>query len=363
MRFVAVLTAAVLMLSACGADEPAPVALTATDVSSLKVTGQLAQGPAMLAYLSPDGRTLLYIYKNGTCVRGVDGSNEQCFDHVHDPDPNMELDTGSAAWSPDGRKIAMTNLYALGLEPDLWVLDVASGKLTNLTDDGVKAEGMSLNGAHDLPDGARVDLFPSWSADGKWIRFLRKDSAGVAVMAVPAGGGAPKKLGALDTDWDGLQSVAWTENSIGWMSGPSEGGSGAVLVATVSGDDQHKVLDGEYRLLSFSTDGAFLLADQRGPEGTAAVGKARVVPTSGGDPVPVASGGVTYPTWAPKGHAIAYVEGGVVKVVGKPGAAPRILHEDAKLTAADNDNLDWTSGGMLVRVGENNPVVLNIDGW
>lgn len=37
----------------------------------------------------------------------------------------------------------------------------------------------------------------------------------------------------------------------------------------------------------------------------------------GGDPIPVADGQVTYPGWAPDGHAIGYVEApGTVRVVG-----------------------------------------------
>jgi hypothetical protein len=146
------------------------------------------------------------------------------------------------------------------------------------------------------------------------------------------------------------------------MSGPPEGGDGEVWVSGLAGDEPRQLLDGEYRVLSFSSDGAFLLADQRDENGDAAVGKARVVPARGGDPVPVASGGVRFPTWAPEGHAIAYVDAGAVKVVGRPGDKPRVLHEEGGVGAADLDSLDWVPDAMLVRRGEDMPVVLRIAG-
>lgn len=114
-------------------------------------------------------------------------------------------------------------------------------------------------------------------------------------------------------------------------------------------------------ILSFSSDGALLLADQLGDYSEGKIGAARVVPARGGDAVPVASGGVQYPTWAPKGHAIAYVDK-AVKVVGQPGDKPRVLYEGKELGAADHRNIDWAPGAILVRTGRDTPVVLRIDG-
>ena len=362
MRRLAVLSVAVLMLSACAEKEAPPVELTATDVSALKVTDQREQLPATFATLSPDGRTVLYISDDhGTCVRGVDGSNEQCFDA--DFNPNNDLDPASASWSPDHRKLALTDEYGLGLEPDLRVLDLATGTLTNLTDDGVVSEGISLTGPPDFPAGAMVDVYPSWTADGKSIRFVRKDGQKTALMTVPAGGGSPTKVGMLDTDWGRLRNVAWAENSIAWVSGPPSGDVREVFVSSASGGEKRRLLAGDYWNLSFSADGAFLLANATESDTGPATDTARVVPVRGGKALPVASGGVTYPTWAPKGHALAYVEAaGTIKVVGKPGAKPRILFEEPGLAAAGRDSLVWRSGTLLVGIGEKTPVVLTVDG-
>jgi hypothetical protein len=55
-----------------------PARLQAADVSSLRVSGQQEQGTALNVRLSPDGKTVVYMGRDGTCVRGVDGSNERC---------------------------------------------------------------------------------------------------------------------------------------------------------------------------------------------------------------------------------------------------------------------------------------------
>jgi Tol biopolymer transport system component len=348
-----VLVVAVLVLSACGEDRPQ---LVATDVSSLRITGEQEQGSAYFANLSPDGKTLLYNSKRGTCGRGVDGSNEHCLGN----DVNGGLDVGSAAWSPDGGRLALTNEFALGLEPDLWVLDVHSGQLANLTDDHVTTT-ISVN-TTEFPNGATVDVYPSWSADGQQLRFVRRQSADRStLMSIPSGGGGPKPLRSIDTNWERLQQVAWTKDTIAWLSGSPQGGDGEVWVADLVGGEPRKLLDGEYRILSFSADGEFLLADQHGKDGAAAQGTARVVPTRGGEPIPVAGGAVTYPTWAPKGHAIAYIEApGTLRVVGKPGGEPRELHHEDQLGAADLDNLDWVPGRLLVKRGDDIPLILTI---
>jgi Tol biopolymer transport system component len=324
------------------------------DVSSLRVSGQVELGPAFSAWLSPDGKTVLFHSEAGTCLRAVDETGERCL-------AGRDLfDTDAADWSPDGSRIAMTDDLALGSEPDLWVLDVASGERTRLTEDDADRVNMMTQ---EIPDGAVVDIAPSWSGDGKQIRFLRRESANSAsVMSVPASGGDPARLGTIETSWENLQSVAWADDSVAWFSGSPSGGDGGVFVAGLSGESR-KVLDGEYSRLSFSADGNFLLADQRGVDGDAAVGKAVVVPARGGEPIPVAEGEVTYPTWAPDGHAILYVEApGTLRVVGKPGDTPRDLHQQPDIRAADLDNLDWVPGSVLVSLGDGHPVVLTVDG-
>jgi Tol biopolymer transport system component len=67
----------------------------------------------------------------------------------------------AAAISPDGTRIAFVSTRE-GFDTNIWVLDIASKKLTNLTD---KPE---IKGDLDFPHGF---FRPQWSPDGQWIAF------------------------------------------------------------------------------------------------------------------------------------------------------------------------------------------------
>ncbi len=352
-RTVVFAVAAVALCGCTSTGEPA--GLTPTDVSALRVVAEREQVPAYSAYLAPDGNRLLYNSEDGVCVRGVDGSGQRCSPAA------ARLDTASASWSPDGSLLALTDAHLFGREPDVWVYDVANGDLTNLTDDGVEAEDYDLTDPEVLA-AADLDLFPSWSPDGTRIRFLRRaDATTVDVMSIPAGGGVARREGSVPTAWAELRAVAWSAERFAWLSGPAAGGSGSVLTSGVRGGAPRELIDGDYPVLSFSSDGRYLLVDKRGADGAPSVGKARVVPVAGGDPVPVAAGEVTYPTWAPRGHGLGYVDGpDTLRVVARPGDEPKELYRGKLLGAADLDNLDWAPGALLLTTARYTPVVLTL---
>ncbi|OLF06052.1 hypothetical protein BLA60_33990 [Actinophytocola xinjiangensis] len=131
--------------------------------------------------------------------------------------------------------------------------------------------------------------------------------------------------------------------------------------ADLDGDEPRTLLDGEYNVLSFSADGEYLLGDRYDLEASEPVpGAARVVPVQGGDAVPVTLGEVTYPAWGPRGHAIVYLASpGTVRVVGRPGGEPKVLHDAPRLTAASLDEIYWVRGAIVVGTGEA-PVVLTL---
>jgi len=354
MRRVAVVAAAVLVLSACGSDEVPEV--VAVDVSGLRVTGEQEQPEMFSAYLSTDGARLLYNDENGACVRGADGSGQQCFELV---DGESQPDTGGAVWSPDGAKLAFTDALVVGAEPDVWVLDVGSGELTNLTNDGVG--GWGLRG--EPSDDAVIDQFPSWSADGRQIRFARRAAGATTVdlMTIRVEGGEPTRLRETDIRFTDLRTMTWSADDIAWFAGPKQGGAGVVRVQNTLGGDPVDVLRGDYPLLSFSADGQFLLADAYSRNDTPTTDKARVVPAQGGDAKPVATGPVAQPGWGPKGHALAFVASpDRLMVVGQPGGKARELYSQPVLTAA-GQGMDWVPGKLLVMVGDR-PVVLSVDG-
>ena len=72
--------------------------------------------------------------------------------------PSMD---DAAAFSPDGKKIAFVSTRD-GLETNIWVLDLETKALTNLTN---KPE---IKGDLDMPHGF---FRPQWSPDGQWIAF------------------------------------------------------------------------------------------------------------------------------------------------------------------------------------------------
>jgi Tol biopolymer transport system component len=129
------------------------------NVNTLKVTATTAvnapQSISVERLISPDGRRV--IGKDGArlCAFDVDGSHEVC------TDAKVGGDLGNAEWSPDSSHVAFTDDYFREfLEPDVWVIDAATGKTTDLTDDGVTGGGFQPNSQ------GQYDLYPRWSPDG-----------------------------------------------------------------------------------------------------------------------------------------------------------------------------------------------------
>lgn len=121
------------------------------------------------------------------------------------------------AWSPDGGRIAFTeDALRLLVDGDLWVLEVETGRLTNLTDDGVDRVDFLGDDPAD-PDPLFFDVVPTWSPDGRELAFARSvrrngEWEGTALYRIAAGGGQPElvlKLN-LDTPFLVYTRMAWT---------------------------------------------------------------------------------------------------------------------------------------------------------
>lgn len=80
-----------------------------------------------------------------------------------DPIPEMRLlDTQSVRWSPDGTRLAFSLLPWIQLrDSDIFVMDVVTGELTNVTPEGNDEEAQSLMDEQD----ANVDVNPVWLDD------------------------------------------------------------------------------------------------------------------------------------------------------------------------------------------------------
>lgn len=141
--------------------------------------------------LSPDGTRLLAerddalcLFATATLTRG------RCT-----AKPHRSLYEPSLAWSPDGRRLAMTEDWVrLAVDSDIWVWDTASGSMRDLTDDGVAA-GDFISGKAGPVDGA-----PAWSPDGNSLVFARTPIGRkeTALYSIAASGGTPVRLLHLD---------------------------------------------------------------------------------------------------------------------------------------------------------------------
>jgi Tol biopolymer transport system component len=110
--------------------------------------------------LSTDRKWLLF-----TSERRGDGQSDIYRAKVDGSDitPLVATDAmdDAAALSPDGRTLAFVSTRN-GYRANIWLQDIASGRLTQLTGIG------QVKGKEGKPDSY---LRPSWSADGKWLAF------------------------------------------------------------------------------------------------------------------------------------------------------------------------------------------------
>jgi Tol biopolymer transport system component len=347
-----------LVLAGCSSGTWSGVGGVGPDVDRLRVTGSEPVESPFAARLSPDGKRLLLMVAR-PCVTELDGSGEQCVDR-----DKVGADLTNATWSPDATKLAFTDdFWRAFREPDVWVFDVATGDLRNLTDDGV--DEYDLSGPN---EGALIDVLPSWSPDGETIRFARgrADGESMELMAMPAGGGEASVLREVRCAPTALIGLVWSGSRVAWTCGID---APEVFLGDHTGDDADRALPGktgeDRMLLSFSPDGQWLLVDSATPYGLLSSpegGQARVVPAEGGDPVPVADGAVGYPTWSPGGHALAYVDlPNKLNVVAEPGGEPRELRRaEIGFGAPDDRRLGWVEGKLLVHA-DREPVLLTLD--
>jgi hypothetical protein len=152
--------------------------------------------------ISPDGALIAGVQLDGerVCVWDI-ASREAACDGVL-PEP---VEARSVTWAPDSSAVAFS-LDAPNrlVDSDIYVFEVASGILRNLTDDDPDRTGAD-HVSFLTPPGSPVaiDRFPAWSPDGGSLLFARTvwgDAAapGVALMTISRDGGEPEPRVELD---------------------------------------------------------------------------------------------------------------------------------------------------------------------
>ena len=206
--------------------------------------------------VSPDADRIAVSRESEVCVvstsQEVPTSADRCY-----PFPSG-IAPGSVRWSPDGTTLVFHHdIFRFGQEPDLVELDLASGELTVLTDDGVPIVG---------GEGGDIDVAPTFTPDGT-LYFFRLDDPSDGVQAVlyrydgndvvtpigPALVGVPPRAGRSVSD-----------DSIVIMLSGLEGNSELVSVDVDGGTNRSIVIEGPSPAVAdVAGDRALLVAPSR----------------------------------------------------------------------------------------------------
>ena len=268
---------AVLLALALGgpaaAADPSPGAeprFRVTDRRTIELPG------SRIISMSPDGASLAVARPAGGYQRGqlcvvdvVTLRDRSCAD-LSGLGSGLRLE--DVTWSPDGQHLAFAETAFVTLrDGDLWLMDAATGALTNLDDDGF-ADRIPLT---DIPAGTSitVPVSPSFSPDGRTLAFSRStfDAAGRrnTISTVPVAGGPVTDLRTI-AELPGIAylGIAWTPDGdrivYSIQAQKRDDLGNGVWVMDADGSDA-RLLVGRYQdthgpaVLAMSPDGASLL--------------------------------------------------------------------------------------------------------
>lgn len=217
IRILAICVALIITmcLSACGGEDEAPSPATVINASDLQIVESgVIDPPGNILSFSPDGRWLFY--------RGGESGSDLC---VYDISLLIEktcasldehflgfIHTSSIDWSTDSHKLVFTENYLESMaESDLWILDIESGELLNITDDSMEGRFQKL-----MDDGEnfQLDLNPSWSQNSEMLVFSRYQFGGgelqaAGILKISADGENPENLLSLDNLF--LDNIFWVD--------------------------------------------------------------------------------------------------------------------------------------------------------
>jgi Tol biopolymer transport system component len=290
-----------------GADYPSRIAYSLFDTDGVYIHTVDADGQndtrltendcvGALPIWSKDGSLIVYYCYDpdrlSLWVMDQDGSNARFVTELPDL---MQLN-----WSPDNQHLTYHASQPDGSENDIYVLDILSGEIVNLTEDS-----------------SVWDAFPAWSPDGKLITFVsdRAESGKSLddVWVMNADGSGLVNLTNNGEDWeddfpawspDG-QAIAFFRSSI---FEADEGGPAGLWAMDADGKNQRLVTAIEgFRAggaPAWSPDGQFLayVFNLDGEENV------WVVPSTGGDPINVSDmpGEKSHISWSPDSQALIF---------------------------------------------------------
>jgi Tol biopolymer transport system component len=154
--------------------------------------------------MSPDGRRLaaakpaMGYQRRELCVYAVATRAEQACADLAVLEAGLRIE--DVVWSPDSSRLAFAEqTFVVLRDGDLWVMDVATGTLTNVDDDGFGGERLPSFGGEASEATISLPVNPAFSPDGRSLAFSRTIIragawAGNDVAIVDLDGAAPERL-------------------------------------------------------------------------------------------------------------------------------------------------------------------------
>ena len=211
---------------------------------------------------STDGTKITYVATSDVGdaihVANADGSNVQAFEQTASPGGGLS----APRWSPDGTKIVYQDRGIGGHIGNLYVLDVTSGQVKQITHLPPLSVGLYYMAPMFSADGKSV-LFTkptvvASGADGQQLRF--------DIWTVPASGGEPtlvqRNARGVDVE-PGGDSIAF----VGLRVVNGEFKFGDLYIAGSNGQEARKLVDGEIGQARWSPDGSQIAYDDGGSTG------------------------------------------------------------------------------------------------
>lgn len=162
IRLIAAVTAATALTTACGDDDDG----STPDIAEIEVAySDVVESAGTVLGVSVQGDVLREGSDGEWCVADVAGTERDCWA------VDQRIQPGLVAWSPDGSKIAFDGRVerAAAFDSEVRVLDLESGEIVTLADDG-----------SDDPAGPQ-DLLPAWVDDAE-VAFLRDRGGSLQIV-------------------------------------------------------------------------------------------------------------------------------------------------------------------------------------